>query len=636
MIRAQCVHPGGTFLPFLQDEVEQAIATRFEQQVRREPDRLALQGQHHTTSYAALNAMANRLAHAILAACGEGPEPIALLLPQGVTAIAALLGVLKAGKCYVPLDPAAPRAHLATLLTDVQTRLILADTATVAVAVAVAAPAIQVLNCDALPDHLCEQNPGLEVEPDSPAYILYTSGSTGTPKGVVDNHRNVLHHIMQVTNDLHVCAADRQTLLRFYGFIGAVRDIFSALLNGASLHLCSLDEVGVSALTHWLIQEEITIYRSVTSVFRQFVGTLNGAKRFPHLRLIHVGGEPVARRDVELYQQYFAPTCIFVNILALTEIGLVRHYFINTQTQMTDSLVPVGYATGGVDVHVLDDSGDAVEPGSVGEIVVCSRYLAVGYWRRPDLTRVAFLPAPQGGDTRLYYTGDLGRMEPDGCLLHMGRKDLQVKINGRRVDTTAVEATLFALGTIKEAVVLLHEEAATAPRLVAYIVPAAQQTLTVSGLRRALAETLPDFMVPAVFVFLDTVPRTLHGKVDRRALPEPPRTRPVLESAFVAPRTPLETALGHIWAEVLHVALVGVDDPFLDLGGNSLLAMQIVTRVRHTFEIELSIQALLEAATVAALARRLIEQQLAQLAPDGLDALLTEAEGSTPQDSYSS
>jgi acyl carrier protein len=263
----------------------------------------------------------------------------------------------------------------------------------------------------------------------------------------------------------------------------------------------------------------------------------------------------------------------------------------------------------------LDETGREVGADQVGEIAVRSRYLALGYWRRPDLTEAAFIPDPRDGDQRLYLSGDLGMMRPDGCLVHMGRKDFQVKIRGYRVEVGEIEAALLGLDSIRAAVVVAQAGEAGEQWLVAYAVPVAGVAPTVSELRRALSQTLPDYMMPSAFVFLEALPLLPNGKIDRRTLPTPNRTRPALDVSYVAPRTPVESNLAGIWADVLNVQPIGIHDRFLELGGHSLLATQILSRVMETFGVEFSIRALFENPTVAEMAEVIARRQAAQADP---------------------
>jgi acyl carrier protein len=262
-------------------------------------------------------------------------------------------------------------------------------------------------------------------------------------------------------------------------------------------------------------------------------------------------------------------------------------------------------------VLLLDDAGEDVGVGRRGEISVQSRHIALGYWRRPDLTAEAFLADPSGGAERIYRTGDLGIRHPDGHLEHVGRKDLQVKVRGFRVETAEVEGALASLDAVREAAVVVQEDGPGEARLVAYVALAASPGPTVTALRRLLAERLPPHMVPSVFVPIERLPLMPSGKVDRRALPRPDRSRPALERLLVAPRTPVEAAVASIWREVLNLDAVGVHDPFVELGGHSLLAARIVTRLLEDFHLDLPPRLLLETDTVAGLAT-VVTQQLAE------------------------
>jgi acyl-coenzyme A synthetase/AMP-(fatty) acid ligase len=288
-------------------------------------------------------------------------------------------------------------------------------------------------------------------------------------------------------------------------------------------------------MAKWLICEEITVYVSVPTLFRQFVSTLTGKERFARLRLVNLGGEAVSKRDVDLYKEHFSPDCILATTLASTEVGIFRRYFVDKETRITSSFVPAGYPVEDKEVRLLDDQGNEVGFDRIGEIVVQSPYLSPGYWRKPELTRSKFLPLSEGGDAYVYHTGDLGRMLPDGCLIYVGRDDSQVKVRGHRVEIAEIELALRSLDNIEEAVVIHREDEPGDQRLVAYIVPIGQPAPRQRALRQALADILPGHMMPSAFIMLAALPLTPTGKVDRRQLPKPDRARRELEGSFVPP-----------------------------------------------------------------------------------------------------
>jgi acyl-coenzyme A synthetase/AMP-(fatty) acid ligase len=278
-------------------------------------------------------------------------------------------------------------------------------------------------------------------------------------------------------------------------------------------------------------------------------------------------------------------SCVLMNVIGLTETFTIRRYFMTQGSNLGGTKVPLGYGVSDKEILLLDETGQEVGANQIGEIAVHSKHLALGYWRRPDLTEAAFLRDPRSGDSRLYLTGDLGMVHPDGCLIHMGRKDFQVKIRGNRVEVSEIEAALLKLDSLQAAVVHVHVDDTGGQRLVAYVVRAEGSFPTVTDLRAALALTLPDYMIPSAFVFMAAIPVVPNGRVDRRALPLPGNSRPTLGVPYMAPRIPIEEDLAKIWAEVLSLDKVGIHDNFFDLGGHSLAATRVVSRIIRNFQI---------------------------------------------------
>ena len=612
-IQGKCFHPAGSFVEFNKEDIEQSIPARFEQQASNYPDRIAVKTRTQELTYGVLNRAANRLARELIMERGPVAEPIALLLEQGAAVIVSILGVLKAGKFYLPLDPNYPRARNATMLADSQARVIVSNTANLSLAKELAGRSDHIINLDEVDQSQSSADEKIEasVAPENLAYLIYTSGSSGVPKGVVQTHRNVLHDIKNYTNAFHICKDDRLIALTSYSFADTTRTTNAALLNGASLYLFDSGKQGLFPLAEWLARNEITIYRSVPTTFREFVRTLAGEERFPKLRLVYMAGEPVYRRDVDLYKRHFSDDCIFINGMGTTECLTHCWYFVDKQTKIDGQYVPVGHALEDIELLLLGDDGKEIRPGETGEIAVKSRYLSPGYWHRPELTRAAFLSGLENASAeRIYLTGDLGMRLEDGCLIHVGRKDFQVKVRGHRIEVAEIEALLLAHGNVRDAIVVKWNPAGSDDEhLVAYVVPIRKPVPTITELRRLLTEQLPDHMVPSAFMFLDVLPTTPNGKLDRRALPLPEKSRPVLDGVCVAPRSRLEWIVAEIWAEVLALDQVGVYDNFFELGGHSLAATRIVGRVFQKFKFEIPLQALLDSPTVAAMAEVVAEHQ---------------------------
>jgi amino acid adenylation domain-containing protein len=596
------VPPSGSFVEWPAEEIEGSVPSRFEEMARRYPERLALKCKDQFFSYAALNRSANQLAHTILAQQGESQEPVALLLEHGPSVILAVLAVLKADKFYVPLDAAYPPARLAGILADSQTRLIITNRNCLSLAREVAPDGARLLELDALDAGLSEENVRILIQSDRLFNLTYTSGSTGQPKGVLQTHRNILHNSREATHLLKFTREDRFALTMPITFGASASDIFGALLNGAALLPYDLKTQGMAEFIQWLRHEKITVYHSVPTVYRHVLGMLGDGETLPDVRMIELGGEPLLKHDIDLFKKHFSDHCVLMNDLGTTETYLATAYLVDKATVITGPTVPVGYPLNGRHVFILNDSRRRVSAGEIGQIAVKSRYLSPGYWRRPDLSEAAFLPDPEGGEERTYLMGDLGRQGPDGCLEYLGRKDDMIKIRGQRVAAAEVETALLDLDGIREAVVIAQAGPRGDNFLVAYIVPTIQPAPTVSALRQVLAQTLPDFMIPSVFVIMDEFPLLPFGKVDRRALPAPDWTRPELQGTYVAPRGEPELQLTRIWEEILGIQPIGVTDNFFDLGGHSLLTARLFAEIEKKTGKDLPQAALFQAPTIERLA----------------------------------
>jgi amino acid adenylation domain-containing protein len=625
-IRAKCFHPAGTYVAFRAEEIEQSIPERFEKIAAIYPDRLAVKTKERTLTYDELNRAANGVARAVLAQRSESGEPIALLFEHGAAAIAAMLGVLKAGMICVPLDPGHPPERVTSLLKDSQASLVLTNSRNLLLAKELTKSLCGCLNVDELDAGSSINNLGVPLSANAFAIIYYTSGSTGKPKGIVHSHRSILYNIQTYTNDIHICSSDRLTQLQSFSFFASVLNLFGALLNGAGLCLFDPKEHEPTQLMNWLNDEEITILHTVPTLFRNLTDTLSGAERFPNLRLIQLASDSVTLLDVEQYKKHFSSNCIFANRLGITETGTIRRFFIDKNTPLKGNAVPVGYAVEGNDSFLLSDDGNDVGFNCVGEIAVRSRYLSTGYWRRPDLTESSFRRDPNGGDKRLYFTGDLGTMSEDGCLEYLGRRDFQVKIRGYRVEIAQIETALLGVGTIKDVVVIAKGTESGDKRLVAYVVAAGEPSPSVNELRRLLNAKLPDYMVPSTIIFLQSLPLTPNGKVDRLVLPDPGKSRPALETPFVEPGNSIEEELAKAWSEVLDLDRVGIQDDFFSLGGDSLTAGRITSKVMQAFGVELPIKTIFEHPTIAGLAVLIAEDQAKQASDQVLDLILEELE----------
>jgi amino acid adenylation domain-containing protein len=587
-------HP--SFIPFEPDAIEQSIPDRFHQQADLHADRPAVICSGGEITYRELDRESNRIANALLGHSTAPDEPVALCLGQGPAMVAAILGALKAGKVYVPLDARAPPSRLAHLLQESGAKLCVCEEACRGIAQAATVRPVVAITPEEV-GRQADRRPGVRVRPDNLCYIMYTSGSTGRPKGVYQNHRNILHHTRVYTNAVGIGAGDRLLILSAFAFGRSVADLFGALLNGAAVCPFDLQEKGIDSLASCLASERITLYNSVPTVFRELTRSLGPGQRFPHLRLLRLGGELVRAADVELYRNYFAPGCTLLVTLGSTETNTVCHHFLDGHVKVAGMGVPVGYPVDGMEVLLVDGAGHSVPCGEVGQVVVGSSHLALGYWKCPELTRAAFSTATAGDGARTYRTGDRGRMLPDGCLEWQGRDDFQVKIRGYRVDPSEVEAALLRDPAVREAVVVGHEDPPGETRLVAYIVSRDGVAFVRRECHNFLKQLLPSYMVPTAFVALPALPLLPNGKVDRQALPAAGPDHRELANSFVAPHNPLEEELTRLWAEVLGLERVGVRDNFFDLGGHSLLVVRLLALIERRYGFLLPVTDLLRRPT---------------------------------------
>jgi pristinamycin I synthase-3/4 len=585
------------------DDGAGSVQELFEAQVRRTPDAVAVRFGADRVTYRELNQRANRLAHH-LRALGVRPETaVGICSERSPDTVAGMLAALKAGGAYVALDLADPPARRGWMLEDADVTVVITQDR-LAAGLAARRPMVRLVLLDRLPEAARTQptsDPTITTHPDHRAYVTYTSGSTGRPKGVESTHRGAVNHLRHLTGSGHLCPGDVALQLAPLSFDASVRDVIGPLVAGACTVLVRDDQLrDTRALLEVIGRERVTcIPSAVPSLLRMLCqGAIGGAAPAARLERILVSGEvlePVTVRqarnrfgaDVQIVNQYGPTECTMTS--TCQDVG----------DPSEDARVPVGVPIAGVGVWVLDGELQPVPVGVAGQVYIGGAGVARGYLGRPGLTAERFVPDPfavDGHPGRLYRTGDRARWRADGSLEFLGRLDHQLKVRGFRIEPAEVEAALTAHPAVRQAVVTARADPGGGDQLVAYLVGA--ERASVEGLRSWLERRLPAWMVPSVFVWLEALPLTPSGKLDRRALPAPPPARPELAEGFVGPRTPAERALAEIWCEVLGLERVGIHDDFFDLGGHSLLAVQVLARLRRVFCIDLPVQKLFSSRTI--------------------------------------
>ncbi len=598
---------------------KQCIHQLFEEQVERTPDAVAVVFEGQQLTYNELNCRANQLAHYLQSLGVKPDELVGICVERSLEMIVGLLGILKAGGAYVPLDPDYPQERLSFMLEDSQVKVLVTQAKLVE---SIPEHQAQLICLDTEWEKIAQNipsNPESGVKPDNLTYIIYTSGSTGKPKGVLVNHANVVRLFAATDSWYHFNSEDVWTLFHSYAFDFSVWEMWGALLYGGRLVVVPyLITRSPEAFYQLLCQEKVTILNQTPTAFRQLIQVEESLKgSFPplsrgvrgdrssttdndlSLRLVIFGGEALEINSLQPWFQRHGDQCPqLVNMYGITETTVHVTYRPLSMTDLDSTASVIGRPIPDLQVYLLDQYLQLVPVGVPGEMYVGGAGVTKGYLNEPS---------------KLYKTGDLARYLPKGELEYLGRIDNQVKIRGFRIELGEIEALLASHPQIWETVVIVRDDTTGDKRLVAYIVPQSEKTITINEIRQFLKAKLPSYMVPNAFVILDALPLTANGKIDRRALP-PSESSSEPSEKYVAPRNPIEDILVNVWSEILKVEKVGINDNFFELGGHSLLATKLVAQIRDRLKIELPLRQLFNTATLAELAQGI--EQLKQQTPD--------------------
>ncbi|MCU0288221.1 MAG: amino acid adenylation domain-containing protein, partial [Acidobacteria bacterium] len=598
------------------------LITKFKEQVKKAPSKLAVKGEKESFTYNELDRVSDRIAQLIMQTNADG-SAVGLLLEHGPHMIAAILGTLKARKIYVPISIDYPLNRISYMLFNSQAGLIVTNTANEIIARRLACE--NNLNIVTIDENKTiggihsNKNKSINtacIPGNAIAYIMYTSGSTGRPKGVIQTQENIWYYTRNWSRLFSITETDRMTLFSSFCHDGSVQDMFSALLNGATLYPYDLKKrEDSSKLAEFLMTEKITIWHSVPSLFSYFCTTLSGIEQFPNLRFILLGGEPIREHEIDTAGKIF-PHCLLVNVYGQTESSVNSVWIIDLSKEKESGALKlrIGEPLDETQILVVDAEGNEVDVLEQGEIVISSNYLSPGYWQDPETTRKVFSDDEELG--RLYWTGDLGRVLPveksrgDSTKVNiefLGRKDFQVKIRGFRIELGEIENQLLKHEKIKEAIVTARENQDGEKYLTAYYTLAEKNSEPIdsSDLKMYLKKLLPDYMIPAFFMELDQFPLTQSNKIDRNALPAPGslENQATLKE-YIPPQTPVEKKVTEIWAEVLKLdkTKLSIHANFFELGGHSLKATIMAAKIQQAFAVRIPFTQIFENYTIRTLA----------------------------------
>ena len=532
--------------------------------------------------------------------------------------VLALLGVIKSGAAFKVLDPAYPPSRLLEMLQIARPRCLISLDKAGPLPDEVGAWAASVPCQVRLPvfgatatvgedswGSKVTTAPQVEVQPDDVAYVTFTSGSTGTPNCLRGTHRPLSHFVQWYARALQLTAADRVTMFSGLAHDPLLRDVFTPLWIGGTLCIPDEEALASGRIGDWMREQKVTLSHLTPPLADVLSAGHDPSKgACSSLRYAVFGGDSLRPVHLDCIKQ-FAPQARCVNAYGATETPqIMSWYIVPPDFSSNVAQVPIGQGIDGVQVLVLNDAGQPAGIGELGEIHVRTPYLTQGYVNDEAMTSARFLPnrfRPEAGD-RIYRTGDMGRLSPDGHIEFVGRRDFQVKIRGFRIEVGEVVVTLRRHPAIGDVVVAPGEDAHGDRNVVAYLETKQAPSPSLTEIRTFLQQKLPEYMIPSAFVFLEALPRTPNGKIDYASLPTPDFERSRLDTEFVAPRTPIEVAIAEIWQSVLKLDQVGIHDNFFDLGGHSLLATQVVVRVRESFHIDLELRYLFQVPTLKGLA----------------------------------
>lgn len=560
-----------------------------EAQVIKSPQAIAVKQGSLTVSYEKLNARANQLAHFLIKQGAKPNSRIGICLDRSIDMMVAVLGTLKSGAAYVPMDTQYPEGRLKHMLEDADVPVLITQKCALNRFEDYPGEIINIDSENSEWIHQSTENPPLQAKPDNMIYVIYTSGSTGLPKGATVKHRGEINLLNWYTADFGLNGSDKTLIISAFGFDLTQKNLFAVLTQGGTVVLPACQDYNPEVILKTIQQDKITLVNCAPSAFYPLTENAQNFSALSSLRYLFLGGEPIRIEALKPWLTHSTTQCQLINSYGPTECtDVVSFYRVNP---LIDEVLPIGFPVHNTQLYILDEALRPLPKGLIGEVCVAGAGVGLGYLKHDELNAEKFIANPFATG-RLYRTGDLGRFRADGAIEYIGRKDFQVKIRGLRIELGEIEYALKLIENVRDALVLVQEE-----RLIAYVL--SEQSYSETEWRPILAKNVPDYMIPNVLVTVKSWPLTPNGKIDRKALPAP---ETVMQRKFVAPRDNTEQRLAEIWADVIGLTRVGIYDNFFEIGGNSLVAARAVAKLRQEFEIDIPLRTLFEMHTIADIA----------------------------------
>lgn len=583
---------------------ETCIHNLFEAQVEKTPDAVAVLFENQKLTYQELNNRANQLAHYLQNLGVKLETLVGICMERSIEMVVGILAIMKAGGAYLPLDPILPKERLAFMLEDAQLPLLLVQPHLVYELPPHEAKLVTIDKEGAEFTDYSQANPVSSVQLENIAYVIYTSGSTGKPKGAINTHKGLCNRLLWMQDTYKLTASDRVLQKTSFSFDVSVWEFFWTLFTGATLVVAKPGgHQDASYLIQLIVQQQITTLHFVPSMLQVFLEE-PGLENCHSIKRVICSGEALS---FELQKRFFQRLQAELhNLYGPTEAAIDVTSWC-CQANNNERLVPIGRPIANTQIYILDQQLQPVPIGIAGELYIGGLGLARGYWNRAELTNEKFISSLFEPEKRLYKTGDLARYRADGTIEFLGRIDHQVKLRGFRIELGEIEAVIAQHQTVRETVVIANEN-----RLIAYVVTEQKTSVSVNKLRDFVNTKLPEYMLPSVFVFLEALPLTSNGKVDRRALPAPDNVRPELATNYQAPHSEVEKTIAKVWKQVLQIEKVGINDNFFDLGGHSLLVVQVNNKLREVLNRDFSVVEIFQNPTIKSLAEHLSKNSEAQ------------------------